>query len=118
MQKVINKEQEDKDNAKHGEFFFARYTISNSKKNERESPVFVISNDSDKEDVIVCSCTKEPARSDFDVLVQLKLPTQVRTNKIYTIYREQLLFRISQQANPDEYKKIIEKLKLAQGLDK
>lgn len=109
--------EEDRKNAKHGDFFFAKYAVSNSKKPVRESPVFIISNDNDIEDVIVCNCTKQPPRSDFDVLVNLKLPTHVRTNKIYSIYRNQLLFKIPQKANPEEYKYIIEKLKKAIKLD-
>lgn len=107
----IDKIVSDRISAKHGEFFFAKFILANEEM--RESPVFVVSNDNDSEDVVVCSCTKQPARSEFDILVQLKLPTQVRTNKLYTIRRNQLLFKISQTANPEEYNKIIEKLKLA-----
>lgn len=106
-QLILNQQRID---AKHGEFFFVEFFANNNK--PRQSPVLVISEkDNDNEDVIVCSCTKSPARSDFDILVNLKLPTHVRTNKIYTIRREQLLFKIPQTATPTEYLKIINKLK-------
>jgi hypothetical protein len=116
MENKLKQIQEDRKNAKHGDFFFAKYIVNSQKAEERESPVFVISNDQDTEDVIICSCTKHPARSGFDVSVNLKLPTCVRTNKIYTIYREQLLFKISQTAQEKEYQEIIKKLKLAMKL--
>ena len=45
MKKKLKQIQEDRKNAKHGDFFFAKYNVSNSQKVERESPVFVISND-------------------------------------------------------------------------
>lgn len=99
-------------NAKHGEFFFAQYlTVTGD---IRKSPVFVLSNECDKnDDVIICLCTKSPPKSEFDVKVQLKVETRVRTNKIYTISRSQLLFKIPQTAQTDEYNEIITKLKLA-----
>jgi mRNA-degrading endonuclease toxin of MazEF toxin-antitoxin module len=102
----------DKENAKHGEFFFAKFILSNGE--IRKSPIFVLSNKIDKnEDVIICKCTGQTSKSQFDVEVQLKEKTYVRTNKIYTIYREQLLFKIPQKASAEEYQKIIQKLKLA-----
>lgn len=108
---AIAKRQEQIRNAKHGEFFFAHFTTANHE--HREGPVFVISSDDDKEDVVVCSCTKQPARTEFDVLVNLKLPTNVRTNKIYTIQRTQLAFKIPQTATTPEYQQIMEKIKKA-----
>ena len=82
-------------NADQGEFFFAKATMSNGSVVPR--PVFIIgkNNDSnDSEDVIVCSCTTEPSRTKYDKKVQLKFETMVRTNKIYTIRRNQLEFKI------------------------
>jgi mRNA-degrading endonuclease toxin of MazEF toxin-antitoxin module len=96
-------------------FFFAKFVLSNME--QRKSPVFVISSDIDTDDeVLVCKCTSQPARSQFDVKVQLKEKTFVRTNKIYLVPRNQLLFKIPQSATPDEYNDIINKLKLAMNL--
>lgn len=111
MSNPQNKIQQDISNAKHGEFFFAKVLINNGQ--VRPSPVFVVSNDKDKEDVIICSCTTKPAKTKFDIKVQLKEETHVRTNKLYTIRRNQLLFKIPQTASPDEYKDILDKLKEA-----
>ncbi len=105
----------DRKNAKHGEFFFAKFLLYNG--NLRESPVFVVSAESnDKEDVIICKCTGKPAKSEYDIKVNLKKETHVRTNKIYTVNRNQLLFKINQIAQPDEYIRIIEKLKQTLGI--
>ena len=81
-----------RESATHGDFFFAEY-YNNSGQSKR-APVFIIGNDGDKKDVIICTCTSKPARGDWDKLVQLKKPTYIRTNKIYTIRRDQLLFKI------------------------
>lgn len=102
--------EQQRKSAQHGEFFFAKFLVDNGL---RESPVFVVSNDNDKNDVIVCKCTKQPAKSDFDVQVKLKQDTFVRTNKVYTIERSQLLFKIPQTATPTEYQDIIDKIKTA-----
>jgi hypothetical protein len=102
--------------AKHGEFFFAEFDLLNGEK--RKSPVFVIGNEKYKDDdLLICSCTSQPPRSIFDIRIQLKKETYVRTNKIYLIQRNQLLFKIPQIATPDEYSEIIAKLKLAMKLN-
>lgn len=95
-------------NANQGEFFFAKAVMSNGEVIPR--PVFILgkNNDSnDDKDVIVCSCTKEPARTRYDKEVQLKYKTMVRTNKIYTISREQLEFKIQSNLSPAEISEII-----------
>ncbi|MNI78800.1 hypothetical protein D3C76_361020 [compost metagenome] len=94
-------------NAKHGEFFFAKYSAIGQ--SNREAPVFIVG-DEDEEDVVICSCTKTPPRNSYDVQVQLKMSTSVRTNKLYTINREQLLFKIPQVPSPEEYKDIMQQL--------
>lgn len=102
--------------AKHGDFFFAKFLLTNDHNSPRQSPVFVISNDNDKDDIIVCKCTGQAAKTDFDVKVQLKNTTHVRTNKIHTISRSQLLFKIEHKFQPEEYEAIIQKLKMALNL--
>lgn len=114
-QEIVNRIQDDRKQASHGEFFFAKFLLSNNQ--ERKSPIFVLSSkDNDNEDVIICKCTGQPAKTQYDIPVQLKKATCVRTNKIYTISRNQLLFKIPQTAAPKEYNKIIEKLKQALNL--
>lgn len=84
-------------NADQGEFFFATFTESSGGTTKR--PIFVVgkANDSnDTDDVIVCACTTKPARSGYDLPVSgLEDPnTLVRTNKIYTVARSCLRFKI------------------------
>lgn len=116
LESKIEAKKEDKldDNqkAKHGEFFFAKFQLSDASP-PRKSPIFVISNDNDKLDVIACKCTTQPPKSEFDVKVLLRYETYVRTNKIYTIGRDQLLFKIPHNFIDGEYESIIEKLKKA-----
>ena len=112
---IMDLNEVNRKNAKHGEFFFAEVFVNGGFK--RPSPVFIISNDFDKEDIIICSCTSQPAKTEYDILVNLKKPTCVRTNKIYTIHREQLQFKISQIVSQEEYKLIIEKLKKSLNLN-
>ena len=101
-------------NAQHGDFFFAKFGIRDY---IRKSPVFILSNQCDKnDDVVICLCTSQPAKSEFDAKVQLRKETYVRTNKIHTISRSQLLFRIDHQFGPGEYEAIINKLKKALDL--
>ncbi len=93
----------DRRNADQGDFVFGRTILANGDTDPR--PFFVVgkngdSNDTD--DLIVCSCTKSPARTVYDVPVQLKLPTCVRTNKLYTIGRDQIDFIIKNHAVPPE----------------
>ena len=76
----------------HGDFFFAEYY--NNSGSLKRAPIFVINGDSDPQDAIICTCTSQRSRSKWDKVVQLKVPTYVRTNKIYTIRKEQLLFKI------------------------
>lgn len=79
--------------AAQGEFFFAKFLLSDGREYPR--PVFVVGNaGNDSRDVIVCSCTAQPKRTDFDVPVQLKRKTHIRTNKIYTVQRDSLLFKM------------------------
>jgi hypothetical protein len=103
-------------NASHGEFFFARWSASNGY--ERESPCLVISDHQDPHDeIIILKVTTKPARTEFDVPIQLKYQSIVRTNKIYTIQRRQLLFPINKALDPSEYGTIVDKLKKAQKIE-
>ena len=110
-QQQAQQDAADRRNASHGEFFFARFALPGG--NVRKSPVFVISNDGDKRDVVVLKCTGQPAKSDYDIEVQLAKETRVRTNKVYTVGRSQLLFKIPQTASPKEYSDIITMFKQA-----
>lgn len=86
----------DRAEADQGEFFFAKIKLSDG--NEYKRPVFVVgkNNDSnDDEDLIVCSCTSTQPRSDYDREVQLRYKTFVRTNKIYTMSKNDLLFKLN-----------------------
>lgn len=99
--------------AGRGDVFFARVALSNGSTIER--PVFIVGGKgNDVGDVIVCSCTTTPARSDFDIPITLQRPTYVRSNKIYTINRASLLFKIPQQVpSPDQiqvFEKVVEAL--------
>lgn len=88
--------------ARRGDVFFAKVTLSDGSTLGR--PVFIVGGKgNDAGDVIVCSCTTQPARSDFDIPVNLQRPTLVRSNKIYTVNRSSLLFKIPQQV-PDPEK--------------
>lgn len=106
IQSKIEKIQNDKVEVKQGDFFFASFVTNDGKLRER--PIFVAGNKgNDNEDIIICSCTTSPARNVFDKKVQLRKETYVRTNKIYTIRKADLLFKIPQQASPLELKEII-----------
>jgi hypothetical protein len=103
-------------NARHGEFFFAKWSASDGY--VRESPCLIISDHQDPHDeIIILKVTKQPAKTDFDIPVTLKEPSHVRTNKVYTIQRNQLLFPIPQTTQPEEYSRIINKLKEAMKID-
>ncbi len=105
----MSKLESDRLNAKQGEFFFARFR---SESIERPSPVLVVGNDNDKLDVIICKCTSQPVKSQYDKVVQLKRESVVRTNKIYTIGRHQLEFKIeNNNVKPEEINEIINTLK-------
>lgn len=100
--------------ASHGDFFFAEWALSDG--TTRKSPCYVISDHQDPHnEIIVLKVTSQPSRTDFDIPVScLREPTSlVRTNKVYTILRNQLLFPIQAQLNPQEYLNIITKLKEA-----
>ncbi len=83
--------------ANQGDFFFAKF-LDPSTGRPIPHPVFVVGKNSDSnddEDVIICKCTSQPKRSDYDIPVSLKKPTFVRTNKLYTIRRSLLQFKIT-----------------------
>jgi hypothetical protein len=111
MKKKINKLEQEKMEAKQGDFFFALFYTNDGV--PRERPVFIAGNKgNDDEDIIVCSCTTSPPRNpDFDKRVILKRETYVRTNKIYTIRKVDLINKLRQQATALEIKGIIEAVK-------
>ncbi|KLV24738.1 type II toxin-antitoxin system PemK/MazF family toxin [Bacillus altitudinis] len=97
-------------NADQGDFFFAKSRSHDGTISKR--PVFIIgkNKDSNDSDVIVCNCTSTIDReSDYDVPVQLKLNTVVRANKIHTISRKSLLFKIQHQVSEETIQQIFEK---------
>jgi hypothetical protein len=102
--------------AKHGDFFFASWRTSDGTK--RESPCLVVSNHQDPHnEIIVLKVTSQPGRTEFDIPVSgLQRASVIRTNKIYTIQRNQLLFPISAAMTPQEYSDVTEKLAKAQCL--
>jgi hypothetical protein len=99
--------------ARQGDFFLARYAVGLN--TTRDSPVLVVGNDGDRLDVIVCSCSTRHPRAPFDVAVRLLKETVVRTNKVHTIARTQLMFPIPQRAESGELARIISLLKLVFG---
>jgi len=105
----------DRQKAQHGEFFFTKFILPDTG-TVRKSPVFVLSNPADlnDDDVIVCKCTCQGPKSSYDVKVQLKHPTYIRTNKIFTISRNNLIFKIRDYSLPEEqYNEIIKLIKEA-----
>ncbi len=83
-------------NADQGDFFFAKFHDLSTGQ-PFPHPVFVVGKNgdsNDEEDVIVCKCTSHSNRSDYDIPVLLKKETVVRTNKLYTIRRDMLQFKI------------------------
>ena len=89
-------------NANQGNFFFAKF-LDPSIGQSSPHPVFVVGKNGDSndgEDVIVCKCTSQPKRSDYDIPVLLKKETVVRTNKLYTIRRDLLRFKITHNLDP------------------
>jgi hypothetical protein len=98
----------DRENADQGEFFFAKIRLSDGKVYPR--PVFVIGkhrDSNDPEDVIVCFCTRTGPRTDYDRQVQLKEETFVRTNKIYNMSRDSILFKIKSGLNHEEIQDLL-----------
>jgi hypothetical protein len=111
MGKTIDLNEQRK-NAKHGDFFFAKFMLSDG--TDRKSPVFVLSSEIEvDDDIIICKCTSQPPKSVFDVPVKLKYDTCIRTNKIYLVARKQLLFKIQDTLNTEQYQNVIDKIKLA-----
>ncbi|WP_322925380.1 hypothetical protein [Paenibacillus campi] len=109
--KAILREKAERDRARadQGEFFFASVTVSSGVVSPH--PVFILGKhgDSNDRDVIVCLCTKEShgKRSKYDILVELKHPTYVRTNKIYLVDRSHLQFKIdANKVTPQEIETI------------
>jgi hypothetical protein len=102
--------------AKHGDFFFADWITSDGY--QRKSPCLVVSDHPDPHDeIIILKITTDPGRTEFDIPVSgLKEASVIRTNKIYTIQRSQLLFPISKTLTTSEYKDVTDKLKKAQCL--
>ena len=95
--------------ADRGEFFFAAFFDPGTGRTIKH-PVLIVGKNqdsNDEQDVIVCNCTSQPARSAYDVPVALKKPTLVRTNKIYTIRRDQLLFKIAHSVDQSIMTKIL-----------
>ncbi len=62
----------------------------------------------DVEDVIVCKCSSQPKPSGYDILVSLKKPTVVRTNKTYTIRRNLLRFKIMHSLSSAEIASLLD----------
>ena len=109
IKKINNELDKARKTAKQGEFFFANYlTVTGDL---RKAPVFVVGSDNDDEDIIICSCTSKPSRTPYDIKVNLKKETYVRTNKIYTISRESLLFKIPQEISHVKLKEIMTSVK-------
>lgn len=95
-------------NAGQGDFFFTKIVLSDG--NEYARPVFVLGRaGNDSEDLIICSCTAQPKRTDFDIEVQLKKKTYIRTNKIYTVQRDSLLFKIDYEMAEAELAGVVQK---------
>lgn len=82
--------------ADQGDFFYAKSRAHNGKISRR--PVFIVGKNgySNDADVIVCNCTSNTDRdSIYDVPIEGMIKeTVVRTNKLHTISRNSLLFRI------------------------
>ena len=99
----------DRESADQGEFFFAKFRLSDGVVYPR--PVFVIGKKGDSNDdgdVIICSCTStEKVRSVYDIEVKLKEDTLVRTNKIYTISKKHLAFKIKHNVDAQTIQDII-----------
>ncbi|GAB3241402.1 hypothetical protein GCM10027447_39430 [Glycomyces halotolerans] len=98
----------DRAKADQGEFFFARIKLSDGKIYPR--PVFVIGkhlDSNDPEEVIVCFCTSTGPRTDYDRQVQLKEETFVRTNKIYNMSRDSILFKIHSSLTHEEIQDLL-----------
>jgi hypothetical protein len=115
-QKVSNRLINARNAAKHGEFFFASWVTSDGF--NRKSPCLVVSDHQDPHDeIIILKITTDPGRTEFDIPVSgLKEPSVIRTNKIYTIQRNQLLFPISKKMTLEEYNDVTTKLAKAQCL--
>jgi hypothetical protein len=95
--------------ADQGDFFFA--DVLDSKGDLIGRPVFIVGKHGDSNDgldVIVCKCTTQPAKSAYDIKVQLKSPTFVRTNKVTVIGRDQLKFRIHHKVDSEMIDTIVE----------
>ena len=95
--------------AKQGDFYFANFFINSGEK--RKAPIFVVGNDNDAIDVVICICTSQPSRGDWDKRVYLLKPTYVRTNKLYTIRREQLIFKIDHTLTAQKFNEIMDSVK-------
>jgi hypothetical protein len=115
-QKAISRVIKARQSAKNGDFFFASWLTSDGTK--RESPCLVVSDHQDPHDeIIVLKVTSKPGRTEFDIPVAgLRKASVVRTNKIYTIQRNQLLFPLPAAMTPDEYRDVTAKLAKAQCL--
>ncbi|MHB1126303.1 MAG: type II toxin-antitoxin system PemK/MazF family toxin [Bacillota bacterium] len=96
--------------AKQGEFYFAKFLTVTG--NIREAPVFIVGNDGDDEDIIICSYTAQPPKTQFDIKVMLKRETYVRTNKIYTIQRNQLLNKLNVSLSTQDFANIMSSVRL------
>ncbi|MGE5484002.1 MAG: type II toxin-antitoxin system PemK/MazF family toxin [Ignavibacteriales bacterium] len=100
--------------ARQGDFFWARFQAVTG--DVRTSPVFVAGSDNDCQDVIVCLCTTKSPRTKYDVRLHLAgRDACIRTNKIYTILRTQLLQEIDHQSSPNEMTRILGSVKSVFG---
>lgn len=93
--------------AKHGDFFFAKWAASDGY--VRSSPCFVLSDHPDPHnEIIILKCTTQPWRTSYDIPIAcLRKPSIVRANKIYTIQRSQLEFPIAGRLSQTEYSAVM-----------
>ncbi|KSU83427.1 PemK-like, MazF-like toxin of type II toxin-antitoxin system [Fictibacillus enclensis] len=111
--KKLSKVALDRRNADQGDFFFGKIMLQG---NLCSRPVFVVGkhgDSNDTKDVIICIGTTQPQKSDYDIPVQLREKTYIRTNKIYTIGRHQLEFKIKHSVNPVDIHTICENVEKA-----
>lgn len=98
-----------------GDLFWAVFRLSDGV--ERRSPVLIVGTDNDPADVIACKCTLHPPRTAYDICIGWRGGIQcVRTNKIYTLERAQMLHSISYSLTRDEASQVASALREALGI--